>query len=144
MGPSDVKFPSGTRFTPTQTVVLLIVFLALFLIGFLFYQNQQSQAELARVKRLQQTMSEDEANTLVVEVGKLIQLPKEEPTIADVTDVTKLQSQAFFAHARNGDKVLIFAHTKKLILYRPSERKIIEVSSVREQEAAILTPTPAR
>lgn len=73
----------------------------------------------------------EEAKQLKEKVGKLMELPVgEEPTIATVTDADKLRSQAFFTHAQNGDRVLIFPNTKKAVLYRPSINKIIEVGPV--------------
>ncbi|MBI5357887.1 hypothetical protein HZB74_03515 [Candidatus Saccharibacteria bacterium] len=61
----------------------------------------------------------------------MVEVPQgEEPTIATVQDVSKLQNQAFFKNAQNGDKVLIYSQAKKAILYRPSTDKIIEVGPV--------------
>ncbi|HSW88283.1 MAG TPA: hypothetical protein VLG12_03920 [Candidatus Saccharimonadales bacterium] len=83
--------------------------------------------------------AQTEADTLLGQVGKLMELPKEIPTVATVSDIKKLQDQPFFANAKNGDKVLIFVQAKEAILYRPSENKIIKVSPVNTQE----TPTPS-
>lgn len=64
-------------------------------------------------------------------IRAIIEVPAdEEPTIASVTDQEKLQHQAFFSHAKNGDKVVIFSSVKKAILYRPSSGKIIEVGPI--------------
>jgi len=72
-----------------------------------------------------------EAKQLVNEVGKLMVLPTvEQPTVATVSDITKLADQPFFANAKNGDKVLIYTQSKKAILYRESINKIIEVAPV--------------
>lgn len=69
----------------------------------------------------------DVAN-LVAAVGKEITLPvNETPTVATVTDPEQLASQAFFKDAQVGDKVLIYSHSGKAILYRPSEKKIIAI-----------------
>lgn len=71
----------------------------------------------------------NEAYELVTKVGKLIELPSgETPTIATVTDVTKVKDQAFFVNAQNGDKLLIYPQAKKAILYRPSTNKVINVA----------------
>ncbi len=94
---------------------------------------------------------EDERKRLVEEVGKIIELPQETPTIATVSDVEKLRNQTFFSKAQNGDKVLIFTDSKKAILYRPSEKRIIEVGivNIRQQEnfrqeinSVTIQPTP--
>src|SRR3989338_1207282 len=71
-----------------------------------------------------------EVESLVSEVGKLMELPGDQPTVATVTDVEKLKSQPFFAKSQNGDKVLIFTEAKRAILYRPSSRLIIDVAPV--------------
>ena len=72
--------------------------------------------------------AEAEKTDLVAKVGKLMTLPTDEaPSVATVTDSTKLAGQPFFAKAQDGDKVLIFTNAKQAILYRPSTDKIVEV-----------------
>jgi len=77
-----------------------------------------------------QKLSQEENKKLVEAVGKLVLLPEGEmPTIATVTDASKLKSeQTFFARAAEGDKVLIYTQALKAIMYRPSENKIIEIA----------------
>ena len=93
-----------------------------------------------------QAQVQAETDTLVSEVGKLIALPSDEkPTIATVSDVEKVKEQAFFKNAKNGDKVLIYTNAKKAILYRPDEKRIIEVGAVNINQQAPDTstsPTP--
>ena len=109
-----------------------------------FYVQYQSTQELLKAPG---QASNDETGTLVELVGKLIELPKSEtPTIATVSDKSKLSDQPFFANSENGDKVLIYANSKKAYIYRPSINKIIEVASVNlsnnegSQSAQILGP----
>lgn len=76
-----------------------------------------------------QANSISETQKIVAEVSKLIVLPKdEEPTVATISDVEKLRSQAFFANAKNGDKVLIYTKAQKAILYDPIQKIIVEVA----------------
>ncbi len=73
--------------------------------------------------------AQNEVQDLIKAVGALIELPPDEtPTVATVSDKTKLQGQSFFSHAENGDKVLIYPKAKKAILYRPATKKIVEVA----------------
>lgn len=77
------------------------------------------------------TASENDIKTLLRDVESVMMLPTGEvPTIAVVSDKTKLSGQVFFANAQNDDKVLIYPKARKAILYRPSTRKIIEVGPV--------------
>ena len=64
----------------------------------------------------------------------------EKPTVATITDIEKVKDQPFFKNAKNGDRVLIFTNAKKAILYRPTEKRIIEVGAVNINQAS---PTPA-
>lgn len=82
--------------------------------------------------------AQTEVDSLLGKVGKLIELPKEIPTLATVTDTKKLQGQPFFTDAMNGDKVLVFVAAKEAILFRPSENKIIKVAPITIQN----TPSP--
>lgn len=76
-------------------------------------------------------VAQQQTDQLIAQVSKLIEFPKNEvPTIATVSDVSKLKNQAFFQDAKNGDKVLIYTNARKAILYRPSENKIIDVAPI--------------
>lgn len=80
---------------------------------------------------------------LIDEVGDKMELPQNEtPTIATVTDVTKLADQPFFRNAKNGDKVMIFGSTKEAILYRPSIHKIIAVAPINGTVNPTSAPAP--
>ncbi len=78
---------------------------------------------------------------LIDEVADKMELPQNEtPTIATVTDVTKLADQPFFRNAKNGDKVMIYGSTKEAILYRPSNHKIIAVAPINATANPTGTP----
>src|SRR3989344_7670557 len=85
--------------------------------GYFYYQYQRSQKELQTIKTdpsIVQKAAQEEVKKLLEEVGRLISLPEgEEPTVTTVTDVEKLKDQAFFAKAKNGDKVIIYTQAKK-------------------------------
>lgn len=126
------EIPREKRKIPTKLLLFGAAIIAVFLIAgypaYYFYDKyQDAQLLLKNPKQAAQ----NEAESLLRTVGKLIELPKNEtPTIATVSDKTKLSSQPFFAKAENGDKVLIYNKAKKAIIYRPKTNKIIEVSSI--------------
>lgn len=118
--------------------VAVVVLLAAAAPSIYFYRQYQ-QAQM-RINDPTGAARQDALNT-VAAVGKLMVLPTDEdPTVAMITDITKLKDQPFFAHAENGDKVLIYTKNKKAILYRPSTNKIIDVAPVNIGNT---TPTPS-
>lgn len=76
----------------------------------------------------------DELTLYLKQIEKSITLPQGEmPSLATVNDADKLKSEAgnkFFTNAKTGDKMIIYSTAKKVILYRPSEKKVIEYSSL--------------
>jgi len=85
-------------------------------------------------------LTASQVSELIAEVGEKMIIPKgETPTIATVTDITKLQSQPFFRNAVNGDKVMIFGSTNTAILYRPSIHKIVTVAPINAQNSPVAT-----
>ncbi len=143
---ADMELMSRSSGMPTKTLLpwllLLLVIIAAAVGGYWQYnQSNMLKQQLAKVKTSSQQAAQDEAKQLIARVGKLIVLPDEQPTIATVSDLAPLKDQAFFANAKIGDKVLIFATAKKAILYRPSEDKIIEVAPINLDTKTTQPPT---
>ncbi len=107
--------------------IVLIVLAVLALAGIaaaIFYYR-----EYRLLKTNPQVASEEEVQSLVAEIGKVMRLPGDEtPSLATVLDKEKIKDQPFFQNAENGDKLLAYTKAMKAILYRPSEKKIIEVA----------------
>lgn len=126
----------------------LIVGAVIVVLGGIFfwqqYQNRQNVKRLkAELERLQQNGSAESVKELLDRVKKIIVLPEnEQPTVATVTNLEKLKDQPFFQNAQIGDKVLIFQQSKKAVLYRPSEDKVVEIAplSSNDQQAAAAQP----
>ncbi len=113
---------------------ILILILVSAVGGYFSYQyylvNKQFGPQLA---------AQQETRNVVSAVGKYMLLPNEDPTVASVTDITKLKGQPFFSQAQNGDKILIYANAKEAILYSPSSNKILAVAPL-----AISGPAPSQ
>lgn len=111
-------------------VLILAVGAAVFF--YLKYQDIQSKLNNPEI------VAKQEAATLVEKVAQHIELPSDEqPTVATVSDVSKLADQTFFASAKNGDKVLIYSKAKKAILYRPSDDKVINVAPLNISDSQV-------
>ncbi len=139
---NDSSHKASFLFKATFFIVLLLTIGSIYENYHLWKQvkDLKDPAGLAQ-KRIQDT---------VAEVGKLIALPQEEtPTIAEISDLSKLKGQEFFSKAEVGDQVLVYSVAKKAILWRPTEHKIIEVAPLgvsRPESAAApvvsAAPTP--
>jgi len=111
------------HFRKIRIIFFLLLSLVLLYVIVLITQNIFIQSPNTNV--------EEEVRKTVEVVGKLMELPAEMPTVATVSDVTKLPpDQPFFSLAKNGDKVLFYNDAKKAILYRPSIDKIINVAPI--------------
>lgn len=103
-------------------IISMIAVVAIVFAGYFYFQ-------LRTVKQNSEVVSKQEVADLVAKVSDLIVLPVgETPTIATVSDPDALKDQPFFAQAKKGDKVLIYAQAKKAILYSVTLNKILDVA----------------
>lgn len=117
-----------------KIIIIVVCILGVSVLGFMVYQYTLLRAEVSKLRSSPQAVQEAtkaENAKLIELVRTLINVPADEtPTIATVTDSEKLKNNAFFINAKNGDKVLIYSTTKKAIIFRPGENKIIEVGPI--------------
>src|SRR3989344_4591845 len=110
---------------------ILLVLLAILISIAGTYLLAKQKPELLGLPGQGTVITESEVEKLVSEVSEIIALPEgETPTVATVTDIEKVKDQTFFKNAKNDDKVLIYSGAKKAFLYRPGEKRIIEVGVV--------------
>jgi hypothetical protein len=122
-------------------LILLLVIVASVPALYFYTEYQKAQMKLTNPS----LAAAEELKTLIQQVGKLMILPDgEAPTLATVSDVSKLKGNKFFERAQNGDKVLIYSKAKKAILYRPSANKLVEVAplEIADQQKAAQQPQP--
>ena len=68
---------------------------------------------------------------IIAQVGRIMLLPTDDtPSLAGVSNLDALKGQDFFRNAKVGDIVLMYAKTRRAILYDPTEDKIIEVGPI--------------
>ncbi len=111
------------RRIPTILVWLLILVVVAGA-AYYFGQRRNAQSSSKAAAKAQQ-----ENQTVIAQVGKLMLLPQgEQPTIATVSDKSKLSGQAFFKNAEDGDEILVYPNAQLAIIYRPSINKIVNVA----------------
>lgn len=126
---------SNKKALPLVVTLSLLLVAALSAAGYFYYQYRHS-AQVADAKEIEE---------LTENIGRFFVLPDgETPTLATVTDKEKLAEQPFFQKAENGDKVLIYSASGRAILYRPSNEKIVDVTSVNINKPETTAPTVAQ
>lgn len=140
-----VQVSANTK--PAKNPMMIVVIVLIALVAVAFGLSYHYYTEYTKIKTNPELVYKDENAQLLVEVGKLMELPTdEEPTVATVMDKEQLKDQAFFAKAENGDKLIVYIGSKKAILYRPSIKKIVDFAPiVMDSNAGIqpqVEPTP--
>lgn len=75
--------------------------------------------------------STEQASAILTNVGELIELPSEQPTMATINDAASAkQQQPFLTNALNGDILIVYPNAGEALLYRPSTNKLIAVGPV--------------
>lgn len=152
ISPAYIGAIFSNKLASNKKIAFGIVFI---LVIFLIILASPARNQILNFISGEKVNNEGEVEALLKEVGEKILLPTDEkPTVATISDITKLENQPFFRGAKNGDKLIIYAGVRKAILYRPEIKKIIEISTISdsgyEQETADstnttepnLTPTP--
>lgn len=99
-------------------VIFVIIFFSIF-----YYSSLKKNNEKINLN------DQKEAQILLEKVSELIELPKGEiPTVATVLDKEKIRDYPFFDNSQNGDKLLIYSKSMKVILYRPKTNKIVGIA----------------
>jgi hypothetical protein len=120
----------------TVPILALLLAVAVGLLGYMYF-------EIKDLKQDPGQLAQNEVEDLLARVRELIVLPTDEtPTVATVSDPELLKDQPFFAHAKTGDRVLLYAKAKKAILYDPEAHVIVEVAPINLGDNAAVQPEP--
>jgi len=126
------KIPAAKKRNIIMIVVAILVIICIAAIGIYYFLQYKKPQQLFNGPLLTTQMTQTE---LITKVGQLIALPTgEQPTIASVSDITKLKGQTFFKNARNGDIVLVYPKAGEAILYDPFVNKIMQVGPVNHPQ----------
>lgn len=117
-----------------KKLLVWLIFLLVLGMAIFFYLELREMRKEGGVAESEQAQEEvrEKIEKVISEVSKLIELPEgEEPVLVEIADREEItENQEFFAKAQNGDVVLIYRLAKKAYLYRPSDKRLINVSSV--------------
>ena len=123
--------------------IITFIFLGVFIASLL--GNVYLWRQVSKLNQNPAEVSRQELQDIIAKVGKLMVLPSDEtPTLATVNDPAKLKGQAFFANAKVGDKVLVYSKAGKVILYNPSEDRIVEVAPINSNTTGPTTQIPVK
>ena len=76
-----------------------------------------------------------DTDALLKEVSQFVILPTSTPTVATVSDKSKLTNAPFYDQVENGDKVLLYPVEKKAIVYRPNAKRVVDITSIQNDNA---------
>lgn len=129
-GPSSGQPVLRKRSFPTVFLIVLVSVIVGLIAATAHFYFKYEEA----VKR---SDPQEELGSLLSKLSIITELPVgETPTLATVTDKTRLSEQAFFSRAENGDKILIYREASRAFLYRPSTGKLVNVTTITDQPAA--------
>ena len=128
------------RYNKLVPVLVVTTILGILISGYSFYQTSRAQKELQAVKKASQGSQNpngDQVTKIVGEVSKLMKVPEGElPTLATISDISKLKDQPFFQNGKNGNVLLVYNRAGKAILYDPMDKRIVEVAPVSNTNAS--------
>lgn len=76
---------------------------------------------------------------IIERTSKHLILPAgEQPAITTVENAAEMSGQPFFANVKDGDKIMIYAQSARIIIYRPSENILVNVGPIVDDSAAAI------
>lgn len=123
--------PGSKRRHHTTLMVILSLLLVLAIAGGAWLFLKYREAVETNPKTIEQRT--------VQQVADMVEVPDENPSVVTVTDASKLSNQELASRSKNDDKLLIYAGNKRIIIFRPSNGKIVDMLTIRD---AATTPEP--
>ncbi len=89
-----------------------------------------------KYRQLSSSNTKEERQQIIRTIQDVVALPDEQPTLSTVVDASKFTNPTLKARAKDGDKLLVYAKAKRLILYRPSTKKVIDMLTIQDKQPA--------
>lgn len=122
---------------------------ALLLVGFYAaYSNRERPGGPSGTLGTSQTLpgATSEAQTYYNEISPYVELPRDEaPTVLNISNAEEVKKDnAALTDIKNGDKMLFFTKSRKLVVYRPATKKVVAVVSLAAPAATTPSTTVPR
>jgi hypothetical protein len=119
-----------TRFSRFIFVSLILLLASGIALGTIYIYRHPPPSVSPAANSPKPSLSLDSPADLATLIGNIIELPSgETPTVAIISDVSKLRDRPLFAKAENGDRLLVYTKNGKAFLYRPGSNKLVDVFS---------------
>ena len=115
---ADTKPRKNGKHWPRLLVIILFLILTA-VTGVLYYKYRQAVDALSQPQKLAD------------HIGKTIALPSETPSLLTISDKTKLSDESLTKIVNDGDRLLVYAKARKVIVYRPSSQKVVDILSIQ-------------
>jgi hypothetical protein len=122
----------GVRFQHSRKWLALLVVLVVLLAAGCGYWFIQYRVALSR----QPKSDPERIAAITKQVSSVLSLPDETPTIATIVDAQKLTDAQLSSVAKNGDELLVYPRAERVLLYRPANRKVIDMFRVESVKDA--------
>ena len=124
MGMGEAASLQRTEKKPHRKAIIILSVLLLLTVGTSALLFVQYRREVSKNPLSQQQL-------LIKQLSQLVELPHEQPIISTVLDRNKLGNRVLASQAHNGDNLFIFSKSKRLILYRPADKKIVDMLNIQ-------------
>lgn len=139
---SEEEKKTKKRKSPMKFLITAAFFLALggLIAGGAVYSLARQYPDVLGIATM--VTEEEERKKILLAVSKIMDIPKDEtPTITTISESDKENPESYFKNGKTGDKVIAYTKSKRVILYRPSENKIMDIGFMSASASA--SPTPA-
>lgn len=128
----------GHQNTGVKRLVVIAVSVLIIATVVIFYVLRKSAASPTEKMIDKQASAGEITKQVIRKVGVHYKLPSDEqPTVAEIQDIKKLQDQPFFEDAREGDYLLVYKLDGTAIIYREKEDILITVGPINLEDTEV-------
>src|SRR5262245_22767820 len=117
MTSDDTNLPKRKALHKMPIVLTLLLLAAAASSAYFFHQYREAVADNPGAQQ----------RTITQKVGSLVITPKEQAQLATVKDASRLTSSALASRTQNGDILLVYGKSGRIIIYRPSLQKVVDM-----------------